>query len=103
MCTSQEIPLYFHVAMDHMPQMIIDHGDLRRLGCDNLEHIHSIRAGDFKCGSNKKNGKKGSGQKGRLYQTLRLEVVRHKLNRILPYKDFSRFKQESFAKKRKAS
>jgi hypothetical protein len=97
--SAQDVPLYFHIVSDHVPQMILDHGDMGRFCTENLEHIHAIRGRDARQGSNKR---LGGTKRSRLAQTFELEVVRVELGKLVPTNDTSRHKQQKNSKKRRA-
>jgi hypothetical protein len=80
--------------------MIRKHGNIYRFSADNLEHIHATRKNDVRNLSNKRL----LVSRGRLHQTLKLEVVRQELN-VTHQHQQSRYLKERQANhnKRKAS
>ena len=80
--------LYFHILIEHIPQAIRRHGDLRKYSTSGLEHLHSFKKRD----KNMINGrtvsnKEGRGKKmtlGRVWQAMKAEYVRKVANRLRP-------------------
>ncbi len=85
--SAQDVYLYAHAALQHLPAQVLRHGDLLDYSMQGLEHLHSQRKTHMRHHGNKR---KTGDLKSRTAQSAKLEVAHRVVNKSVRHRNKSR-------------